>query len=173
MLFPLKRDPPGADAIGVETELERREVRLAAARRKLAELTSGPVEPELVADIERAHEQVEILERKVRGAKVPPFAVRARQRLHVAQAVEQELLAAHGFDSWLGYQLRRIEHLLHQPSAQEIEAAELEHQRALASWQELAATLEAEADAAPESVGAERRPSTIGPWPTGLSALPI
>lgn len=175
MPFPLKTDPPGADAIAVETELERREVRLAAARRKLAELTSGPVEPELVADIEQAHEQVEILERKVRGAKVSAFAVRARQRLNAAQAVEQELLAAHGFDSWLGYQLRRIEHLLHQPSAEEVEAAELEHRRALASWQELAAILQAdaEAEAAAGSVEAERRPSTIGPWPTGLSALPI
>jgi hypothetical protein len=154
-----------------ETELERREARLAAARRKLAELTSGPAEPELLAEIERAHERVEELERKVQGARLPALAVRTRQQLNAAQAVEQELLAAHGFDSWLGYQLRRVEHLLYQPSTEEVEAAELEHQRALASWQELADLLEAEA-AAGESVGAERRPSTIGPWPTGWSALP-
>ncbi len=159
----------------METELDRREARLAAARRRLAELTSGPVEPELVAEIEQAHSQVEVLERKVRGAKVSAFAVRARQQLHAALAVEQELLAAHGFDSWLGYQLRRVEQLLHQPSVAEVEAAELEHRRALASWQELAAMLQAdaEAEAAAGSVEVERRPSTIGPWPTGLSALPI
>jgi hypothetical protein len=159
----------------METELDRRESRLAAARRKLAELTSGPVEPELVAEIEQVHAQVEVLERKVQGAKVSAFAVRARKHLHAALAIEQELLAAHGFDSWLGYQLRRVEHLLHQPSAGEVEAAELEHRRALASWQELAAMLQAdaEAEAAAQSVEVERRPSTIGPWPTGWSALPI
>ncbi len=159
----------------METELERREARLAAARRKLAELTSGPVEPELVAEIERAHERVETLERKLRGAKVPPLAVRARGQLNAARAAEHQLLAVHGFDSWLGYQLRRVEHLLYQPSAEEVEAAELEHRQALASWQELAAALEAEAAAeaaAGESIEAGRRPSTIGPWPTGLSALP-
>jgi hypothetical protein len=160
---------------GMETELERGEARLAAARRKLAELTSGPAEPELVAEIERAHQQVEALERKVRGAKLSALALRTRQQLKAAQAVEQELLTAYGFDSWLGYQLRRIEHLLYQPSAEEVVAAELEHRRALASWQELAAMLQAdaEAEAAAQSVEVERRPSTIGPWPTGWSALPI
>ncbi|MGH9004068.1 MAG: hypothetical protein ACRDYV_13170, partial [Acidimicrobiia bacterium] len=118
------------------TELERREARLAAARRKLAELTTGPVEPALVSEIEQAHEKVEALEARLRGAKVRALAVRARQQLVAARAEEVELLAAHGFDSWLGYQLRRIEHLLYQPSAEELEAAELEHRRALASWLE-------------------------------------
>lgn len=176
MPFPLKYALTSADAKVMETELERREARLAAARRKLAELSAGPVEPELVAEIERAHARVEELDRKVRGAKLPGLAVRARQQLNSAQALERELLAAHGFDSWLGYQLRRVEHLLYQPSAEEVEAAELEHQRALASWQDLAALLEAEAAveaaAAAERAEPVRRPSTIGPWPTGLSALP-
>lgn len=153
----------------METELERREARLAAARRKLAELTAGPVEPELLSEIEQVHQRVEELERKLRGTKVSALAVRARQQLRAAQAAEGELLAAHGFDSWLGYQLRRVEHLLYQPTAAELEAAELEHRHALAAWQELA---DAEEVAAYQRAEPARRPSTIGPWPTGWSALP-
>ncbi|MGH8972221.1 MAG: hypothetical protein ACRD0C_03355 [Acidimicrobiia bacterium] len=157
----------------MDKELDRREARLAAARRKLAELTAGPAEPELLAEIERAHQRVEGLEKKVRG-KMSTLAVRARQQLNAAQAVERELLAAHGFDSWLGYQLRRVEHLLYQPSPEEVAAAELEHQRALASWRDLAALMEAEAAeaATAERVEADRRPSTITAWPTAWSALP-
>lgn len=178
---PIWRSPPnslknfqtGADALGVESDLERAETRLAAARRKLAELAGGPVEPLLVSEIEEAHERVEQIERKVRGAKVAALAVRARQQLAAARATEDELLAAHGFDSWLGYQLRRVEHLLYQPSAEELEAAELEHRRALAWWTELAEAAEAEAQvAANDRPGPARAPSTIGPWRTGWSALP-
>ena len=158
--------------MGMETELERAEARLAAARRKLAELTAGPVEPLLVAEIEQAHERVEQLERKLRGP-VSALAVRARHQLAAARATEAELLAAHGFDSWLGYQLRRVEHLLYQPSPEELEAAELEHRRALARWTDLAEAAEAATEAAagdrPEPA---RAPSTIGPWRTGWSALP-
>ena len=153
------------------TELERREARLAAARRKLAELTTGPAEPSLLAGIEQVHERVEAIERRLRLAKVPALALRARVQLATARAEEQKLLAAHGFDSWLGYQLRRVEHLLYQPTAEEVEAAELEHRRALAAWLEVAEAMEAEAAAA-EHPEPDRRTSTIAPWPIGWSALP-
>ncbi len=153
----------------METELERREARLAAARRKLAEFTTGPVEQELLAEIEQVHQRVEELERRLREAKIRALAVRVRQQLVAARAEEQELLAAHGFDSWLGYQLRRVEHLLYQPTPEELAAAELEHRRALAAWRDLADAAEVAAAEQPEPA---RRPSTISPWPTGWSALP-
>lgn len=158
--------------MGMETELERREARLAAARRKLAELTTRPAEPGFLAEIEQVHEQVEAIERRLRAAKIPALAVRLRHQLVAARAAEQGALAAHGFDSWLGFQLRRVEHLLYQPSADELEAAEVEHRRALAAWREFAQAMEAEEAAAAEEPEVARRPSTIAPWPIGWSALP-
>ncbi|HEY3239908.1 MAG TPA: hypothetical protein VGL92_10120 [Acidimicrobiia bacterium] len=153
----------------MKLELERRAARLAAARRKLAELTVLPVEPELLAEIERVHAKIEVLERRLQKATMPALAVRTRQRLAAAQAAERALLTAHGFDSWLGLQLRRVEHLLHQPPAEELEAAEVEHRRALASWQELAENTEA---AARGQVAAARPAQAITAAPTIGSVLP-
>ena len=147
----------------MDTELQRRAARLAAARRKLAELTVVPVESDLLAEIERFHAQVEAIELRLRSANVPALAFRARRRLAAARATEQALLTAHGFDSWLGLQLRRIEHLIHQPPAEELEAAEVEHRRALASWQELAENPETKGALVPSrSTTASTAALTIG-----------
>jgi hypothetical protein len=150
----------------MESELERRAARLAAARRRLAELSPAPVDPGLQSEIEPIHQEVEALERQLAGAHIPALAIRLRKKLAVAQAAERALLATHGYDSWLGLQLSRIDQLIHEAPAEDLEAAELEHRRALASYEELAGTNSAHS-------GSPARASSIRSCPTGWSASPI
>jgi hypothetical protein len=133
----------------VETELERREARLVAARKTLAELSRGSAGLELLAEIEQAHAAVEAAERRMVSARIPSMAVRARQRLRNAREAEQQILAAHGYDSWLGLQLRRVDALFAQPSSEDVMAAEEEHRAALASWKELAGETDLPTESAP------------------------
>jgi hypothetical protein len=131
----------------VETEIERREARLVAARKTLAELSTGSAGFELMAEIEQAHAAVEAAERRLGAARIPSLAVRARQRLRDAQAAELQVLAAHGYDSWLGLQLRRVDALFAQPLPEDVTAAEVEHRQAMVAWEELAGDAEAPAEA--------------------------
>lgn len=119
-----------------------------AARKALAELSRGSVGLELLAEIEQAHTEVEAAERRLIAARVPALAVRARQRLRNAQEAEQRILAAHGYESWLGLQLRRVDALFALPSPEALADAEVEYRQALAAWQELAGDTEAPAEAA-------------------------
>jgi hypothetical protein len=133
----------------VETEIERREARLMAARKALAELSRGSAGVELLAEIEQAHAAVEAAERRMVGARIPSLAVRARQQLRRAREAEQQILAAHGYDSWLGLQLRRVDALFAQPAYEDVVAAEMEHREALASWEELAGDTELPTESVP------------------------
>ncbi|MDQ3944036.1 MAG: hypothetical protein M3357_02540, partial [Actinomycetota bacterium] len=81
-------------------------------------------------------------------AWVPPLAGRARRRLRKAREAEAQVLAAHGYETWLGLQLRRVDALFAQPAPKDVAAAEVEHRQALAAWVELADDVEPPAEAA-------------------------
>jgi hypothetical protein len=140
----------------VETEIERREARLVAARKALAELSRGTTGLELLAEIEKAHTAVDAAERRLMAARIPSLAVRARQQLRNAQEAERRILAAHGYETWLGLQLRRVDALFAQPSPEDVAAAEVEHQQALTAWEELAGHPEPAAEAALPLAGFRR-----------------
>ncbi|MGH9036121.1 MAG: hypothetical protein ACRD0O_10180 [Acidimicrobiia bacterium] len=139
----------------METEIERRETRLVAARKALAALSAGLAGLEILAEIEQAHAAVEAAERRLVGAHVPALAVRARQKLRKAKEAEQVILAAHGYESWLGLQLRRVDALFALPSPEDLKAADVEYRHALAAWQELAG------DAAPPAEAALSLPASL------------
>lgn len=122
----------------MESELERRTARLVAARKALAEVAGGAVAPELRREIDEAHARVEAAERRMVHAWFPVLAGRARRRLAAARALEEELLATHGFGSWLGLQMAQVDSLVRPPAPDAVAAAELEHRLALAAWEELA-----------------------------------
>ena len=143
----LKKRDQDADARIVETERERREARLVAARRALAELSTGSTGGELLAEIERAHDAVEAAERRLARSWFPSLAFWDRQRLRSAQRAEQRVLAAHGYESWLGLQLRRVDVLFAQPAPEDVTTAEAEHRRALEAWENLAGETEPAAEA--------------------------
>lgn len=118
-------------------ELDHHTARLVAARKALAELSCRSVAPELLAEIDQAHAQVEAAERRLATAWLPGLAVRARRRLVAARAAEEELLATAGYASWFGLQLAQVDALLNPPPPEAVAAAEVEHWLALAAWEGL------------------------------------
>lgn len=150
----------------METEIEQRETRLVAARKTLAALSESLAALEILAEIEQAHAAVDAAERRLLGIHVPALAVRARKKLRIAKQAEQEILAAHGYESWLGLQLRRVDALFAMPSPEDVKAAEVEYRQALAAWQEVAGAAEPPAEAAislPALLHAVLRPEPTRP----------
>ena len=130
-------------------ELWTRAERVTAAGTRAAELSMGlggaGQHGALVAELEAAHQIVEVAEREVDAAPVKALARAAKRKLAKARDDERAVLSRAGFVSWLAFQMRRIDVLLEPDAVEALHVAELEHQVASVAWAELAGDVEPEA----------------------------
>jgi hypothetical protein len=119
-----------------QNELWRRAHELQQAGARLAELAFGlsATAQALVDDIQAAHAAVEAAERRAGSGRFRGRGGAARRELEQALAAEQEVLRRAGFDSWLGFQLRRIDALVDPDTIEDTQAARAEWKRAFAAW---------------------------------------
>jgi hypothetical protein len=133
-------------------ELWRRAEHLQAAKCSAAEIAlalGGSDSGDIVTRIEAAHAEVEEAEQRLGRAG---FGNRAARRvLAAAREAEQEILARAGFDSWLGFQLRRVGVETESAAHEELQSAEAEADRAASAWSELAGAVDVESALAARS----------------------
>ncbi|MGH9008958.1 MAG: hypothetical protein ACRDYF_03825, partial [Acidimicrobiia bacterium] len=132
-----------------QPELWARAERVTAAGTRAAELSMGlggaGQHGALVAELEAAHQLVEVAERDVDAARVKALAMAVKRKLAKAREDEQAVLSRAGFVSWLAFQMRRIDVLLEPDAVEALRVAELEHQVAAVAWAELAGDVDPEA----------------------------
>ena len=130
-------------------ELWTRAERVTAAGTRAAELSIGlggaGQHGALVAEMEAAHQLVEEAEREVDAARLKALAMAGKRKLSKAREEERAVLSRAGFDSWLAFQMRRIDVLLEPDAVEAMRVAELEHQVAQVAWAELAGDVDPEA----------------------------
>jgi hypothetical protein len=118
-------------------ELVRRAQRVLIAEAKLAQLSFGVADVDLLRRIEEVHAEVEAVERRLAGVWFPVLAVVSRRRLRTAEVAEQRVLAAAGFASWLGMQLYRVDVLVDKDAIKTVSVVEVERRDAIRAWREL------------------------------------
>jgi hypothetical protein len=123
-----------------QAELWRRARELQEAQHRVTELSFGlsPDARRLMNQIEAVHAAVEAAERRAESARFPVRSGAAKRELAQAIAAEQEVLQLAGFDSWLGFQLRRLDALIDPDTVEDTQAAKADWERAMAAWQVVA-----------------------------------
>ena len=123
-----------------QDELWRQARELQEAQHRVTELSFGlsPDARRLMNEIEAAHAAVEAAERRADSARFPGRGGAAKRELALAKAAEYEVLQLAGFDSWLGFQLRRLDALIDPDTVEDTQAAKADWGRAMAAWQVVA-----------------------------------
>jgi len=123
-----------------QEQLWRRAHELQQAEHRLGELAFGlsAAARRLMGDIEAAHAAVEAAERRVVSVRFPGRSGPAKRELERALGAEQEVLQRAGFDSWLGFQLRRLDALVDPDTIEDTQAAKADWDRAVVAWRAVA-----------------------------------
>jgi hypothetical protein len=123
-----------------QDELWQRARELQEAQHRVTELAFGlsPDARRLMKKMEAAHAAVELAERRAESARFPGRGGAAKRELALAIAAEYEVLQLAGFDSWLGFQLRRLDALIDPDTVEDTQAAKADWERAMVAWQGIA-----------------------------------
>lgn len=129
---------------------------LVARRLRVTDLALGLGDPDgthrsMVAQLDSAHEAVELAERVVARTRFPALAKGAKRTLAQAREDELAVFGEAGFGSWLGFQLRRVDAALEPDGMALLRSAEEDMARCQRAWDCLAPGVDPEAALAARS----------------------